>query len=89
MDLFHRIDGSAVITRHKHGILKQGELYARGTTVYIRIGSGFCRIVQKLGSEFLTTHLDTKVLEFEGDGVITASNGLVSYQPPLELKQVA
>lgn len=69
MKLFFKIEGAIAIVRHKGGILKQSDMYARGDRVFIPHSGGYLRITQDFGGEFGTVNPDIKVLEFEAAGV--------------------
>ena len=45
---------------------RQCDVYKRGEKHYLKSGSGFVRIVEKFGNEWLTTVPTIKVLEVEG-----------------------
>lgn len=69
MDLFHKIEGAVAIVRHKGGVLKQSDMYARGERVFIPHSGGYLRVTAEFGGEFGTVNPNIKVLEFEADGV--------------------
>jgi len=69
MQLFNKIEGGVAIVRKPKGFQAQVDLYSRGVQVFIKTGSGFLRISDKLGDSYLTVHPDYKVLELEGVGV--------------------
>jgi hypothetical protein len=74
MQLFNKIEGGVAVVRNPKGFLVQAELYSRGSQVFIKTGSGFLRISDRLGDAYLTVHTDYKVLELEGDGVKLEGN---------------
>ena len=45
---------------------RQCEIYKRGEKHYLKHGSGYVRICEKFGNEWLTTVPTIKVLEVEG-----------------------
>lgn len=69
MNLFHKIEGAIAIVRHKGGILKQSDMYARGERVFIPHSGGYLRVTAEFSGEFGTVNPNIKVLEFEADGV--------------------
>lgn len=74
MQLFSKIEGGVAIVRKPKGFQAQTDLYSRDQQVFIKVGSGFLRISDKLGDAYLTVHTDYKVLELEGEGVKLVGN---------------
>lgn len=74
MQLFNKIEGGVAIVRKPKGFMSQLDIYSRGSQVFIKTGSGFLRISDKLGDAYLTSNTEYKVIELEGEAVILEGN---------------
>lgn len=81
MQLFSKIEGGVAVVRKPKGFMAQMDIYSRAGQVYLKTGSGFLRISDKLGDTYLTVHPDYKVLELEGEGVKLDGNKAPKFAP--------
>ena len=61
-----RIEGAVAICRRKSGLIAQLDCYTYKGKLYVKVCSGFARVSDRFGDDWLTTNIDTKVIEFSG-----------------------
>lgn len=73
MDLFNVIDDGVAIVR-AGSIYRQTKLYRRKDRLYVTHAGGYVRICAKFGNTWGTALPNLKIIEFEGEGVNTATS---------------